>query len=113
MSLTTKWDGSIQTPANPSNERTTQLGTFLAINKIKTYYPLPSAYSELVPVLYLYKVPPKFGGRPDLIAMDVYQAVDLWWVILWANSIVDPFGRPAAGEIINIIDISKMKKLLS
>ena len=113
MSLTTNWDGSISTPANPSNERTTKLGTFLAINNVTTYYPVPSAYSQLLPVSYLYKVPPKFGGRPDLIALDVYQDAALWWVILWANNIVDPFTRPVAGEVINIISIQSLQSLLS
>ena len=112
MSLTTRWDGSILTPANPNNERTTQLGTFQAINKINTYYPLPSAYALLVPVLYPYKVPTKFAGRPDLIANEVYQATDMWWVILWANGIVDPFAQPLANSIINIIDIKSLMALL-
>ena len=113
MSLTTRWDGSVLTPANPANERTIRLGNFNAINNISTYYPLPSAYAEMLPVSYLYKVPAKFGGRPDLLALEVYQDAALWWVILWANSIVDPFARPAAGEVINIINIAQMKTLLS
>ena len=113
MSLTTKWDGSILTPAIPSNERTKLLGTFYSVKNVNTYYPVPAAYAALLPVLYLYKVPPKFAGRPDLIANDVYQAPDLWWVILWANNITDPFARPYAGDILNIIDIKSMKSLLS
>jgi hypothetical protein len=113
MSLTTKWDGSISTPTNSANERTTKLGTFLGINKVTTYYPVPSAYSELLNVTSLYKVPAKFGGRPDLIAQDVYGDASLWWVIFWANGIVDPFARPAADEVISIIDIAQMKQLLA
>jgi hypothetical protein len=113
MSLITKWDGSILVPANSSNERTTKLGTFSAINNITTYYPVPSAYSELLSVVSLYKVPAKFGGRPDLIALDVYGDAAFWWIIFWANGIVDPFARPTVGEIINIIDISQMKQLLA
>lgn len=112
MSLTTKWDGSIQTPATSQNERTTMLGTFLSSKKITTYYPIPSAYAQLVPVSYIYKVPVKFSGRPDLIANEVYQSADLWWVILWANNIIDPFARPYAGDIINIVDIQSIKNLL-
>jgi len=112
MSLTTKWDGSIQTPAISENERTTLLGTFLSSKKITTYYPVPSAYVQLAKINYPYKVPAKFAGRPDLIAMDVYQSADLWWVVLWANNIIDPFARPYAGEIINIVDIQSVKGLL-
>lgn len=113
MSLITRWDGSVLIPNNPANDRTTLLGNFKAINKINTYYPVPAAYSEMLPVSYLYKVPAKFGGRPDLIAAEVYQDAALWWVILWSNSIVDPFTRPAAGEVINIINIAQMKTMLS
>lgn len=113
MSLTTKWDGSIKTAPDASNERTTKLGTFIAINKINTYYPLPSAYVSLLSIKSLYKVPAKFSGRPDLIALDIYQDSALWWVVLWANNIVDPFARPSVGEVINIIDIAQLKKLLT
>lgn len=113
MSLVTNWDGSIQVPANSSKERTTQLGTFVGINKITTYYPLPSAYVDLIPIVSLYKVPPKYTARPDLIALDLYKDAALWWVIFWANKIVDPFARPSSGEIINVIDITSLQKLLS
>lgn len=113
MALTTNWDGSILTPANSKNERTAMLGTFLSAKKVNTYYPVPSSYSQLVSVLYTYTVPSQFSGRPDLIATEVYQSADLWWVILWANGIVDPFARPYAGEVINIVDIQSMKNLLS
>ena len=112
MSLTTNWDGSILTPANPGNERTALLGTFLSAKNINTYYPLPSAYVSLVPVIRPYKVPAKFAGRPDLIAVDIYQSADLWWVVLWANNIVDPFARPYTNDIINVIDITSLKTLL-
>lgn len=112
MSLTTNWDGSIRTPAVSENERTPLLGTFLSAKKVNTYYPLPAAYVQLATIAYPYKVPAKFAGRPDLIAVDVYKAADLWWVILWANNIIDPFARPNAGEIINIVDIQSVKALL-
>ncbi len=111
MSLVTKWDGSVQVPANSANERTTKLGNFVAINKITTYYPIPSAYSKLLATAYLYQVPPKYAGRPDLIAKELYQDSALWWVVFWANSIVDPFARPYPNEIIRIINIQDMKNL--
>jgi hypothetical protein len=112
MSLITKWDGSILTPADPNNERSLILGTFISGKNINTYYPLPSAYADLVPVISRYKVPIKFVGRPDLIANDIYHSPDLWWVVLWSNKIVDPFGRPGVDEVINVIDIQAMKALL-
>ena len=112
MSLTTKWDGSVQTPANTSNERSLMLGTFLSSKKVNTYYPIPAAYSQLIPVSYIYKVPPKFSGRPDLIANELYKDASLWWVVLWANNIIDPFARPYAGDLINIVDIKSIKNLM-
>jgi hypothetical protein len=112
MSLTTKWDGSILTPPNKANERTAMLGTFLSAKKVETYYPLPTSYADLVQISYLYKVPAKFAGRPDLIASEVYQSADLWWVILWANGVIDPFARPYAGDVIKVVDINSMKTLM-
>lgn len=113
MSLVTKWDGSIQTPSNPNNDRTNKLGTFAGINKVNTYYPLPGAYSELIRVISLYKVPARLAGRPDLIAAEVYGDAALWWVVLWANKYIDPFNQPSVGDVINIIDIKALQGLLS
>ena len=112
MALTVDWNGNIIIPAKADDERTGMLGTFKSVKDVNTYYPLPAAYSNLIKTSYLYKVPLKFAGRPDLIADEVYHSADLWWVILWANNIVDPFGRPNANEVINIIDIQDMKATL-
>ena len=112
MPLTVKWDGTTKTPPSYADERTSKLGTFVSAKKVSTYYPVPSAYSALVPVSYLYKVPAKFSCRPDLIALDVYGSADLWWVIFWANNIVDPFGRPLTDEVIKIVDMQSLRNLL-
>ena len=41
-------------------------------------------------------------GRPDLIANKVYGTPHLWWVILAANDIIDPFEELLAGKKIKL-----------
>ena len=106
------WDGTLLQPAVPTKERTNKGGLFNGIRGEATYFPVASAYRKLVPVIGYYKVPNNFADRPDLIANHLYNSTDLWWVIYWSNAIVDPFGRPKAGEVINIIDINSLLKLL-
>lgn len=36
-------------------------------------------------------------GRLDLISQDLYGTTDLWWLIAWANNIIDPFSEVPAG----------------
>ncbi len=38
------------------------------------------------------KVQPGEEGRLDLISLRVYRTSALWWVIAFANDIIDPFG---------------------
>jgi len=52
------------------------------------------------------------GDRLDLLAYTYYQDASLWWVVLWANNIIDPFARPYAGDLINIVDIQSIKNLM-
>jgi hypothetical protein len=107
------WDGAVTQAAKSSYERTTKGGTFKGAHNTVTYFPIAPIYSKLVPVVGYYKVPTNFADRPDLIANDLYKSTDLWWVIYWSNEIIDPFGRPASGEIIKIIDITYLMKLLN
>jgi hypothetical protein len=39
----------------------------------------------------LYIVKQSDLDRPDLIAYDMYGNVELWWLIMWYNNILDPF----------------------
>lgn len=112
MPVIFNWDGSIQQAATPTKERTNKGGLFSGVRGATTYFPVAPAYRKLVPIIGYYKVPNNFADRPDLIAAQLYQSTDLWWVIYWSNGIIDPFGRPKAGETINIIDIDSLLKLL-
>ena len=112
MPVILNWDGSIAQPPDVTKERTAQGGLFPGVHGITTYFPPASAYSALVPVVGYYKVPPNFADRPDLIANFIYGFPDYWWVIFWSNKITDPFGRPKAGEVINIVDIKALNNLM-
>ena len=113
MPVILKWDGSMLQQPDPTKERTSQGALFQGVHGITTYFPPAGAYSALVPVTGYYSVPPNFADRPDLIANFIYGSTDYWWVIFWSNQITDPFGRPRAGEVINIIDIKSLNNLLS
>lgn len=47
------------------------------------------------PLDQFYVVPPGEEHRPDMIAYTVYGDPLLWWVILKANNVKDPFNIPA------------------
>ena len=112
MPVIVNWDGSIAQPPSPSKERTNKGGQFSGVRGETTYFPVASAYRQLVPVVGYYKVPNNYADRPDLIADHLYKSTDYWWVVLWSNNIIDPFGRPGAGEMINVIDINTLLSLL-
>ena len=112
MPVIFNWDGSQMQPSSPNKERTNKGGVFIGSKNKPTYFPLASTYSSLLPTTGYYVVPPKYADRPDLIANELYQSTDYWWVILWSNDIIDPFGRPSAGETIRIIDIITLENLL-
>jgi hypothetical protein len=47
-------------------------------------------------------IPNGMEGRPDLIANKIYGTPHLWWVILAANDIIDPFEELLAGKKIKL-----------
>lgn len=52
-----------------------------------------------------YRIPEKYYYKPELVSLEVYGTVDLWYLILWMNPIssVMEFNKP----VINIFDPSK------
>jgi len=107
-----KWNGDVIQASIPSLERTSKGGMLVDAKGIKTYYPVAPIYNRLLPTIDYYKIPIKYAGRPDLIANELYRSSDLWWVIFWSNGIIDPFGKPRAGEVIRVVDINSLNKLL-
>lgn len=39
-------------------------------------------------------------GRLDLVALRVYNNASLWWVIAFANDIIDPFEETTSGRVL-------------
>ena len=112
MPVIINWDGSVSSAQDPKKERTSLGGLFTDSKNIQTYFPIAPIYSNLLPTISVYKVPPQYAEKPALIAMDIYGSSDYWWVIYWSNGIIDPFGRPAANEMLRVIDIQQLQKLL-
>ena len=53
-----------------------------------------------------------FEGRLDLVAYDVYQDVNLWWVIADLNKIVDPMTELRAGLRIRIPSPARVRQAI-
>ena len=51
-----------------------------------------------------YTVPPKFANRPDLLAFELYNNPNLWWVfqLLNMDKLVDPQNDLVEGLVIRI-----------
>jgi len=51
-----------------------------------------------------YTVPAKFANRPDLLAFDLYQNPNLWWVfqLLNMDKLIDPAEDLVEGLVIKI-----------
>ena len=107
------WNGDSIEASNLENIRTNKAGTFISADGVKTYFPLPMSFNTLVPIVGKYRVPSAHHNRADLIAKELYQDEELWWVIYWSNNIIDPFVGPVSGDIINIIDIIIFKKIFN
>lgn len=57
-------------------------------------------------LIYKYRVPTELSGRPDLIALSVYNDSKLDWVIIAFNNPKSIFGWPKPLDIIEYPDIS-------
>ena len=49
-----------------------------------------------------YQVNQSTAGRPDLIALDIYDSQDLAWVVIMFNSPLNTIGWPQAGLVIKL-----------
>lgn len=48
--------------------------------------------------------------RADLISYEIYETPDVWWLILLANDIVDPFEELYMGRVLDIPSLSDYYK---
>jgi hypothetical protein len=59
-----------------------------------------------------YQVPANLAGRIDLIALDVYNDVNLGWVLVAFNNARDVFGWPKPLDVIEYPNLSLVFKEL-
>lgn len=113
MPLIVNFSGTAIKTSSPTDERTAKSPVFRSIYGENTYFPIPNLLNTLIDVVGTYEVPPQYSERPDLIAKDLYGTEDFWWVIFWANNILDPFGKPKVGDRLKVVDIKQVKELLN
>ena len=58
---------------------------------------------------YVMKVPPRYHNRPDLLAMDLYGAPGLWWIIPRLNDFSDLVFDMYEGREINIMTLQRFQ----
>ncbi len=64
----------------------------------------------LDPTDHLYVVEAGDVGRPDVIAYKIYKTPELYWVILWINSISDPFEGIFVGMTLRLPTLIRLMK---
>jgi hypothetical protein len=85
---------------------TPQWGQFLDIWNSKT---IPADVTDA-----LYQIDPPYNLRPDLLAYDLYQDTNLWWVfaVRNPNALIDPIFNFVAPNIIYIPTKAVVQKAL-
>lgn len=112
MSLIVNWNGQVTKTVLNSSLWSTKGGQFLSNTGITTYFPLPMSYSSSIPVIGRYTVTSITKDRPDLIARDMYQAEEYWWLVYWMNGITDPFSALNVGDILLVADLSIIQSMV-
>lgn len=112
MSFAINWNGQIIKPADQNALWSTKGGQFVSRIGITTYFPLPMSYASTIPVIGKYIVTAATKDRPDLIARELYQSEEYWWLVYWMNGITDPFSALNVGDILLIADISVIKSMV-
>ena len=76
---------------------------------ILRYRKIPEVSSDVV-----YKIKPQYNYRPDLLASDLYDDPNLWWVFKSRNPSVleDPVFDFVAGVVIQVPRIETIKSVL-
>lgn len=57
------------------------------------------------------KVKPEWEHRPDLIALEFYGNLQLFWVIAYANEMTDPFAETYIDRQIRIPDLEALSNV--
>jgi len=86
--------------------------TFSKNGEVNFDYDLGSSYFHL----FKTKLPPRRYqlekndiGRPDIISMKAYGAMDYWWILMKVNNIIDPFDELIPELVILVPDIKDIQ----
>ena len=112
MPLVNDWNGRIISATPTEAMWSTRGGTFTSAKGVATYFPLPMAYRSAIPVVGKFTIPAAYANRADLIARELYQSEDYWWLVLWINGITDPFAALQTGDTLLIADLKTVNSLL-
>lgn len=112
MAVITDWNGNVVIPNDPSKEWSQRGGIFNSAINIRTYFPIPSAYRNLIGQAGIHVVTAEEENRPDILAKNLYNSEDYWWLIYWMNGVLDPFSGPKAGNTIIIANLTDVINIL-
>lgn len=112
MSFIVDWNGSVVSPAVPSALWSTKGGVFTSKIGINTYFPLPMSYAASIPIVGTFTVTAAEKNRADLIAKQLYDSEEYWWLVYWMNGIIDPFAALNVGDKINIADLTVLQTMV-
>lgn len=91
---------------SPWNKTSFNVNGYLDTLKIR---PIPAEDDDI-----LYEIQPQYNYRPDLLAYDLYNTPNLWWVFAQRNMdiIKDPIFDMKTGTVIYLPKGSKLKASL-
>lgn len=112
MPLINDWNGNIISSTSTDSMWSNKGGLFKSSKGVLTYFPLPLAYRSAIPIAGKFVIPAAYQNRADLIAKQLYQSEDYWWLVYWINGISDPFASLKAGDTILVADISSINSIL-
>ena len=112
MGFVVNWNGDTVISTDTSALWSSRGAKFTSKLGIKTYFPLPTKYSNAIPVVGYYTVTAPTKDRADLIARELYGSEEYWWLVYWSNGITDPFASLNVGDILAISDISVIKSMV-
>jgi hypothetical protein len=112
MSLIVNYNGDTVKSPDQFKSQNAYNALFTAVTNITTYFPLPATFNANLPTIRYYKVPVQYSNRADLIAKEVYGSEEYWWVLYWANNLIDPFTSLNTDDVLKIIDITSLESLI-
>ena len=57
----------------------------------------------------MYQIDNYEANRPDIISNRCYVQVDLWWILMKYNDIIDPFSELVGGTVLKVPDFKDIQ----